>query len=79
MKALIPARSSLSERGSEVAKGLKSNGMKELKSLKARTLRQHALGRIGFRDKEFLLGHLNEIEARIIKMYEEGEETPWGS
>lgn len=62
-----------------MAKGLKSNGMKELQTLKARVLRQYALNRIGFRDKEFLMEHLNEVEARIIKMYEEGEETPWGS
>lgn len=62
-----------------MAKGLKTNGMKELQALKARVLRQYGLGRIGFRDKEFLVEHLNAVEARIIKMYEEGEETPWGS
>lgn len=62
-----------------MAKGLKSNGLKELNSLKARILRQYGLGRIGFRDKEALLHHANEMEARIIKMYEEGEETAWGS
>lgn len=62
-----------------MAKGLKSNGMKEIGSFKARVLRQYNLGRIGFRDKEFLIEHVNQIEARVIKMYEEGEETPWGS
>lgn len=60
-----------------MAKGLKTNGMKELKSLMARTSRQHNLGRIGRKDKEYIMERLQEVEARIVKMREEGEANLW--
>lgn len=60
-----------------MAKGLKSNGLNELRSLRSRTRRQYNLGRIAFSDYTFIVEKCNEIEARIIKMQEEGEEPTW--
>ena len=60
-----------------MTKGLKSNGLNELRSLRSRVRRQYNLGRIAYTDYKFLIEHLNEIEARIIKMNEEGEQPTW--
>lgn len=57
-----------------MAKGLKSNGMKELTSFKQRVIRQHNLGRIYTRDKDRLVRLINEAESVVTNMYEEGEQ-----
>lgn len=57
-----------------MAKGLKSNGMKELASFKQRVIRQHNLGRIYTRDKDRLVRLINEAESVVTNMYEEGEQ-----
>lgn len=57
-----------------MARGLKTRGLVELETLRARARRQHALKRISREDCEWIVEHLDEIEARIISMPEKGDE-----
>lgn len=57
-----------------MAKSLKTNGMKEISVFKARVIRQHNLGRIGSRDKNELIELIHQIEAKVVKMREEGND-----
>lgn len=54
-----------------MARGLKTNGMKEIGSFKRRVIRQYNLGRIGTADKNELISLVHLIEARVVKMHEE--------
>lgn len=56
-----------------MARGLKTRGLLELKSLRDRTRRQYALGRIYRDDCEFICEYLDIVEARITSMYERGD------
>ncbi|QSL67820.1 hypothetical protein [Nocardia phage P3.1] len=56
-----------------MARSLKSRGLEELRTLRRRVERQYALGRILRSDREFLVKHLDEVEARITKMSEKNE------
>lgn len=56
-----------------MARGLKTRGLQELELMRARARRQHALKRISREDCEWLVGRLDEIEARIINMTEKGD------
>lgn len=58
-----------------MAKSLKSNGLVEVRSLRARITRQFGLGRIGQPDHDYLLTRAQEIEARIVEMREDGEDV----
>lgn len=49
---------------------MKTNGLKEVQALRARTTRSLALNRIGMRSHEYIVGRCNEIEAHIISMDE---------
>lgn len=55
-----------------MALSLKTRGLEEIESLKARVARQHMFKRIGATDSYWLTEHLKEIEAYIITMREEG-------
>lgn len=55
-------------------KTLKEKGVEEVKALRRRVIRSHAMGRTGKADTEYLVQRLNEVEARIIAMPEYGEE-----
>ena len=57
-----------------MAKSLKTRGLDELLILKRRVNRQLGLGRISVVDADFLIEHVNEIEARIISMNEKNED-----
>jgi hypothetical protein len=52
---------------------LKDAGLQEVQQLRRRVRRQHAMDRIGQADFDFLDGHLNEVEARIVSMQEFNE------
>lgn len=52
---------------------LKTAGMMEVESMRARNRRVYALGRIGRPDFEFIDERLDEIEARIVSMHETNE------
>jgi uncharacterized protein YecE (DUF72 family) len=60
-----------------MARPLKANGLQEAGALKTRIRRQRALGRIGQDDHDYLIEHLEKIEARIVEMDEETEEESW--
>ncbi len=61
-----------------MAKSLKTNGLKELRSLIRRVERQHALQRITTVDKNTLLRDLKRAEAHIVTMKEtQEEEESW--
>lgn len=55
-----------------MAASLKTAGLRELEALRRRVRRQFAMERISGQDTEFLIKRLDEIEAHIIKMREEG-------
>lgn len=57
-----------------MARSIKSRGLSELRSLRARVLRQHALERISRPDRDWLITHIDELEARIIQMQERNEQ-----
>ena len=52
---------------------LKDAGLAEVQALRRRTRRQHAMGRIGKADFEFIDSRLDEVEARIVSMQEFNE------
>lgn len=54
-------------------RGVKDRGLEELQALRKRVVRAHAMGRIGKADNDFIVEHLNAVEARIIGMQEYGE------
>lgn len=56
-----------------MARPLKDAGMREVGSLRRRTRRQLALGRILPHDAAYITGRLDEIEARIVSMHEVDE------
>lgn len=56
-----------------MARSLKTRGLNDLHALRARTLRQRALGRIALADAEYLTERLDEMEARIVTMREQNE------
>lgn len=56
-----------------MARPLKDVGLREVGSLRRRTRRQLALGRILPHDASYIDARLNEIEARIVSMHEEDE------
>ena len=53
---------------------LKTAGLRELAAVRKRVKRQLAMERIGRADAEYLSARLDEIEARIVSMREEGGE-----
>lgn len=53
---------------------LKKQGLLELRALRARVQRQHAMARIDRKDYEAINEHLDIIEARIIRMTERNEQ-----
>lgn len=57
-----------------MAKSLKVNGIQELGAVKNRTKRQYALKRISKADHDFIIDHLNRVEARICEMEEDAPE-----
>lgn len=57
-----------------MAAPLKTAGLRELTALRRRVARQAAMERIGWDDAKYINTRLDEIEARIIAMREEGVE-----
>ncbi len=55
-----------------MAAPLKTAGLRELEALRKRVRRQFAMERISGVDAEYMLTRLNEVEAYIVKMREEG-------
>jgi hypothetical protein len=55
-----------------MAAPLKTAGLRELEALRKRVRRQFAMERISGHDEVFIMDHLDQIEARIISMREEG-------
>jgi muramoyltetrapeptide carboxypeptidase LdcA involved in peptidoglycan recycling len=55
-----------------MAAPLKTAGLRELEALRKRVKRQFAMERIGGHDAQEILTHLDQIEAIIVKMREEG-------
>jgi len=55
-----------------MAAPLKTAGLRELEALRKRVRRQFAMERISGVDAEYMLTRLDEVEAYIIKMREEG-------
>lgn len=55
-------------------RALKDAGLEEVIKLKKRTLRLHAMSRIGRVDCDYIVARLDEVEARIVEMQEYGEE-----
>jgi hypothetical protein len=55
-----------------MAAPLKTAGLRELEALRKRVRRQFAMERITGADAEYILTRLNEVEAYVIKMREEG-------
>lgn len=55
-----------------MALSLSTRGLEELKSVRNRAIRQHMLERITRADKEWIVEHVQEIEAYIAKMSESG-------
>lgn len=54
---------------------LKVRGVEHLRDVKARAIRQHGLERISKRDRDHIVGAVEELEAYIIAMDESsGEE-----
>ena len=56
-----------------MAAPLKTAGLGELAALRKRAKRQLAMERARPDDVDFIVSRLDEIEARIIEMWEEGE------
>lgn len=56
-----------------MARPLKDAGLREAASLRRRVGRQLALGRITPDDAAYLTTRLNEIESRIVSMWEQNE------
>lgn len=54
-------------------RSLKDAGLAEVRSLKRRTRRLVAMERVFPADGEFIIGHLDEVEARIVSMQEFNE------
>jgi hypothetical protein len=52
---------------------LKDAGLQEVQQLRRRVRRQHAMGRVGQADYEYIDTRLNEVEARIVSMQEFNE------
>lgn len=57
-----------------MAAPLKTAGLRELEALRKRAKRQLAMERADRSDIEYITTRIDEIEARIIKMREEGTE-----
>ncbi len=57
-----------------MAAPLKTAGLRELASLRKRAKRQLAMERVGAVDVDYIVSRLDEVEARIIEMREEGME-----
>lgn len=55
-----------------MAKGLKDLGVRDLRAVKVRTIRQHALGRIGRQDRDTIVELVDRLEAHIVSMEEKG-------
>jgi hypothetical protein len=60
-----------------VARGLKSKGLEESKSLRQRVIRQHGLGRIRKSDADYLIDLLNKFEARVVHMPEQVDDDEY--
>lgn len=58
-----------------MAAPLKTVGLRELEALRRRTKRQAAMERVAPADATYILVRLDEIEARIINMREEGVDS----
>lgn len=54
-------------------RSLKSVGLREVSSLRQRTRRLLALGRVMPTDANYIVTRLDEIEARIVQMHETNE------
>ena len=54
---------------------LKTAGLAELTAFRRRLKRQWAREAISREDFEFIESHLNAIEARVVRMREEGEDN----
>lgn len=57
-----------------MAAPLKTAGLRELEALRRRAKRQLAMERVAAADVDYIVKRLDEIEARIISMREEGPE-----
>jgi hypothetical protein len=57
-----------------MARSLKTAGLRELDALRKRAARQLAMGRADRDDIEYITTRLDEVEARIISMREEGDD-----
>lgn len=52
---------------------MKTRGAEEIAALRRRVRRQFTLGRIRKGDHDYLVGLLNQMEARVVQMYEKDE------
>lgn len=52
---------------------MKTRGLAELRAVRQRARRQRAMGRISKPDFDFIDERLNEVEARIVHMTEQGK------
>lgn len=57
-----------------MAAPLKTAGLAELAAIRKRVKRQLAMERIDRADHDYIISRLDEIEARIINMREEGHD-----
>lgn len=53
-----------------MARGLKSNGLEEVKALRQRVIRQYNLERISRTDHEILVELLDKFAAHVVRMKE---------
>lgn len=60
-----------------MARGLKSAGIAQIKELRRRTIRQHAMERISKYSRDFIVQRLDEIEAEIVSMSEKIEDDEY--
>lgn len=62
-----------------MARSLKSRGVEDLKNVRQRAERQHALGRIGVHDRDEIVSRINKLIKHIVEMEEidENEEVPF--
>ena len=58
-----------------MALGLKTRGMEELKSFKARIGRQHSMGRITEAERKALVDKTNELMALVTKLREDSPDV----